>query len=164
MGATEVGTMRRMRPVRVFECGGMRREASPAGDAPEAEMVERGTVVVGDAAGEDVALPGAGGNFKALQLAQSFQQSVLAAQGGAGREVLPAQQPMHELGRRYWLNLLAQGGDGEVVDAREQAAVAPLEVRRCCGIGRGGWLRWLRGAKARRRWRRARCGRDWRSG
>ena len=35
---------------------------------------------------------------------------------------------MHELGRRYWLNLLAQSGDGEAVDARQQAAVAPLEV------------------------------------
>ena len=58
----------------------MRREASPAGDAHEAEMVERGAVVVGDAAGENVALPGAGGDFKALQLAQSFEQSVLAAQ------------------------------------------------------------------------------------
>ena len=37
---------------------------------------------------------------------------------------------MHELGRRYGLNLLAQGGDGEVVDARQQAPVAPLEVLR----------------------------------
>ena len=93
-------------------------------------MVERTGVVGGEAAGEDVALPGAGGNFEALQLAQRLLQAVLAAQTGAGREVLPAQQPMHELGRRYWLNLLAQGGDGEVVDARQQAPVTPLEVSR----------------------------------
>ena len=111
----------------IVKRGGMRREASPTGDAHEAEAVERGTVVVGDAAGENVALPGAGGDFKALQLAQSFQQSVLAAQVGAGREMLPAQQPVHELGRRYWLNLLSEGCDREAVNAREQAAVAPLD-------------------------------------
>ncbi len=34
---------------------------------------------------------------------------------------------MHELGRRYWLNLLAEGGDGEAVDAGEKASVAPFE-------------------------------------
>jgi hypothetical protein len=34
---------------------------------------------------------------------------------------------MHELGRRYWLNLLAQGCDGEAVNAREQATVTPFE-------------------------------------
>ena len=43
-------------------------------------MVERSGVVGGDAAGEDVALPGAGGDFKALQLAQRLLQAVLAAQ------------------------------------------------------------------------------------
>ena len=127
MGATAGGDDAAGASGGVVESCGMRRETSPTGDAHEAKAVERGAVVVGDAAGEDVALPGAGGDFKALQLAQSFEQSVLAAQGGAGCEVLPAQQPMHELGRRYWLNLLAQGCDGEAVDAREEAAVTPLE-------------------------------------
>ena len=111
----------------VVERGRMRREASPTGDAHEAEAVERGTIVVGDAAGEDVALPGTGGDFKALQLAQSFQQSVLAAQTGTGCEMLPTRRPMHELGRRYWLNLLSEGCDREPVNACEQTAVAPLD-------------------------------------
>ena len=105
----------------------MRREASPSGHAHEAEAVERGTVVASDAAGKDVAFPSAGGDFKALQLAQDFQQSVLATQIGAGCEMLPAQQPMHELGRRYWLNLLSESRDREPVNARKQAAVTPLD-------------------------------------
>ena len=166
MGATEVGTMRRVRSSAlsssVAGCG--ERRPQPAMPLRQRWSSAAG-VVGGDAAGEDVSLPGAGGDFKALQLAQRLLQAVLAAQSGAGREVLPAQQPMHELGRRYGLNLLAQGGDGEVVDARQQAPVAPFEVlRRPRGIGLGGWLRWLPGVKARRRWRRARCGRDWRFG
>ncbi len=60
-------------PACVFERCGMRREAAPSGGAHEAKLVEGGAVVVGDAAGEDVTLPGRGGDFEALQLAESFE-------------------------------------------------------------------------------------------
>ncbi len=69
-----------------------------------------------------------------MQLADHFERAVLASHLRARGDVLPAQEPLHELGGGDWGNLLAQGGDGEAVNAGEQAALAPF------GFGWGGSL------------------------
>ena len=58
---------------------------------------------------------------------QNLQQATLAAQLGLRRDVLPAQQPAHKLCRGDRFDLLTKRGDGEVMYAREQAALAPLD-------------------------------------
>ena len=47
-----------------------------------------------------------------------------------GRDVLPAQQPAHELRRGHRLNLLAQSAERQPMNAREQTAVAPFDFAR----------------------------------
>ncbi len=106
----------------------MRRQASPADGAREAELIERAWVVSVDAAREDLLLPCVRRNLKALQLAKRLVQSALAGQLRLRRDVLPAQQPAHELRRSDGLDLLAQRGDGEVMNAREQAPLAPFDM------------------------------------
>ena len=105
----------------------MRRQAAPADGAGQAKLIERVGIVVGDAARQNVALPGVGGNFETLQLAQNFKRAAFAAELRSGRDVLPAQQPAHELRGRDRLDLLAQRGDREAMDAGEQAALAPFD-------------------------------------
>src|SRR6266446_6668279 len=104
----------------------MRREAPPADRAGEAELVEIFGVVVGDTARKDLALPGICRLFKSLQLTQSFEQPTLTQQLGAWRDVLPAEQPVHELRRSYGFNLLAKLTEGEAMDASQKAALAPF--------------------------------------
>ena len=83
-------------------------------------------IVVRDSAGENEALPGIGGNLESLQLAKDFERAMLAAHLRAGSDMLPAQQPVHELRGRYRLDLLAQRGDRQAMNASQQAALAPL--------------------------------------
>ncbi len=75
-----------------------------------------------------VLLPGVRRNLESLQLTHGFQQSALAAQLRLRSDVLPAQQPAHELRCRDRLDLLAQRGDGKVMNARQQSPIAPLAV------------------------------------
>ena len=49
-----------------------------------------------------------------------------------GCDVLPTEQEAHEVGRRNRLDLAAQAPEGEMMDAREEAALAPFD-------GRGYW-------------------------
>ena len=53
---------------------------------------------------QNLALPGVGGNFKSLKLPHDLERGALALNLSAGREVLPAQKPLHELGSRDRLN------------------------------------------------------------
>ncbi len=110
----------------VIERGRMRRKPSPADGAGQAELVEPGGIVVGDAPGENLPLPGIGGNFESLQLPQHIQRGAFARHLRCWRDMLPAQQPAHELRRRDRLNLLAQRGDGQPVNPRQQAPLAPF--------------------------------------
>ena len=80
--------------------------------------------------GRITGLPRGGGEFGALQLADDLQRAIHAVQLRAGREVLPAIQESVELGGGDGLDLAAQAADGEAVDARQQAAVAPFELGR----------------------------------
>src|ERR1700722_11692870 len=99
----------------------MRREASPAHRAGQAEMIEGFGSVTGDAPLQYLALPGIRGRLKALELAKNFQQTALACDLRARSEVLPAQEPAHELRGRHRLDLLAQFTNGETVNAGEKA-------------------------------------------
>ena len=85
----------------------MRRKASPSDGAAEAKLVEFGEVVVADARGEDIAFPSVSGKFKTLQLRKDFQKATVAAGLRAGSDVLPAQEPAHELRLRNRLDLFS---------------------------------------------------------
>ena len=49
---------------------------------------------------------------------------------------MPVEQPAHEDGGGDGLDLLAEGAEGEAVDALQDAALAPFF---CVGVG-GGWM------------------------
>src|SRR5712691_10265329 len=108
----------------------MRGQAAPADCAGEAELIEQLGLVVGNAARENLALPGICGSFEALQLLQRFQQPALAEELRAGRDVLPSEDPVHELGGRYGGDLLAQLAERQAMNAGEEAALAPFELMR----------------------------------
>ena len=105
----------------------MRREAAPADGAGEAKIVEDFGIVVRDAARQDLRFPGVRRSFEALQLLQNFERAVFAEKARVRREVLPAQQPAHELRGETGSHLLAQCAESELVNAREDAAMAPLD-------------------------------------
>ncbi len=73
-------------------------------------------------------LPTDGRDVVALELSDRLQQAALALQLRARRDVLPAQQEAHEVLRGDRLDLGAQAVERVAVDARQQAAVAPLLV------------------------------------
>ena len=73
------------------------RNPSPADRARQTELVENLRVVIRDSARQDLRLPGTGRNFEALQLPDDFEQPALAPRLRARREVLPVEQPAHEL-------------------------------------------------------------------
>src|ERR1700686_4326227 len=85
---------------RILERGRMRRQTSPADRASQAELVEPLWIVVCYAPGEYLTLPRVGGDFEALKLAQYFERGPLTLHLRSRSDVLPAQQPAHELRRR----------------------------------------------------------------
>ena len=95
----------------------MRRQASPTNRAGEAKLIKPLGIIIGNAMREYVTLPGVGGNFKSLQLTNDLKRSAFTLQLGSRRDVLPAQQPPHELRRGDRLNLLAKRGDCEAMNA-----------------------------------------------
>jgi hypothetical protein len=101
-------------------------EAGPGDVTGEAEFIEPGALVGGDAGGEDVALPGDGGDVEALELGNGFEEATLAFVLGAGGDVLPAQEEAREVLDGDGLDLLAEAVEGEAVDAGEEAAIAPF--------------------------------------
>src|SRR5712691_7288655 len=112
----------------------MGRQAAPADRSGETKLVEQFGLVVRDAAREDLALPGICGGLEALQLLQSFQQAAFAQELRAWRQVLPAEEPAHELRGSYRGDLLAQLAERQAMDAGEEAALAPFELMRG-GVG-----------------------------
>src|SRR5260370_31226763 len=108
----------------------MRGQAAPADGTGEAELVKQLGLVVRDAARENWALRGICGSFEALQLWQRFEQPALAEELRAGRDVLPSEDPVHELGGRYGGDLLAQFAERQAMNAGEEAALAPFELMR----------------------------------
>src|SRR5208282_5854908 len=111
---------------RGFESCRMRRQTAPADGACEAQLIEVCGIVVGDPAGEHKTLPRAGRDFKSLQLADHFKRAVFAAHLRTRSDMLPSQQPTHELRGSDGGDLLAQGGNGQAMNASQQAALAPF--------------------------------------
>ena len=62
----------------VVQHRGMRRQAAPSHCAPQTKIVQGSGIVVGNAALENLAFPGIGGRFVALQLAQDLQRSAFS--------------------------------------------------------------------------------------
>src|SRR5208282_4787884 len=115
--------------VRCFERCWMRRQSAPTHNTAQAELIEMRRIVIRDSAAKDEALPGIRGNLESLQLAKDLERAMLAAHLRAGSDMLPAQQPVHELCRGDRLDLLAQRGDRQAMNASQQAALAPLGDR-----------------------------------
>ncbi len=114
----------------------MRRQASPADRTGKAKLVEPLGIVVGDAPPQDLPLPGIGRNLKSLQLAQHIERGPFTLDLRFRRDMLPAQKPAHELRRRDRFNLLAQGGDRQPMNARQQTPLAPFELGFVSGVAR----------------------------
>src|ERR1051325_8181257 len=93
---------------RIFQHRRMWRKTSPADGAGKTELVKHLRIVIANPARQNVALPCACRDFKALQLAQHLHRAMLSPGLGTRRNMLPAQQPAHERGGGDWLNLLAQ--------------------------------------------------------
>ena len=66
--------------------------------------------VVGDAGGEQGALPLDGRGLEAFELVERFEDALFAGELGLRREVLPAEQPAHVDGGGDGFDLLAGGG------------------------------------------------------
>src|SRR6185312_10476466 len=92
---------------RVFQHRRMRGKASPADGAGKAELIKHLRIIIDDPASQNMALPCACWNFKALQLAQHLHRAMLSPRLRSRSNMLPAQQPAHERGGSDWFNLLA---------------------------------------------------------
>src|SRR3569623_720814 len=108
-------------------------QTQPCEMARAAEAVEHLRVITFDARRQDVGLPGGGGYGVAFQLLQHRRER-LAALAARLAEVLPAQQEAHEVGRTDRFDLAAELLHGVTMNAREQAAFAPLDLLRAAGI------------------------------
>ena len=99
----------------------------------ETQAVEPVRVVFVEARGQDVALPGGGGDFVSLELRDDGGETFDAFGFRRARHALPFEQEAHEIRGRYRLDLGAQRLDGVAIDAREQAPLAPFERGRRSG-------------------------------
>ena len=108
--------------------GGVGGDAAPAYGSGEAEVVEPAGVVVGYAGGEEGALPLDGRGLEAFELVEGFEDAFFAAELGLRGEVLPGAEPAEVDGGGDGFDLLAEGAEGEAVDALEDAAFAPFDV------------------------------------
>ena len=104
----------------------MGRNPSPANRSGKAKLVKPFGIVVGNATCQYLPLPSIRWNFKSLQLAKHFESCAFALHLRSRRDMLPSQQPAHELRSGDGLNLLTQRGDGKAVNARQQPPVAPF--------------------------------------
>ena len=105
----------------------MGRDAAPSNGTGQAESVEPAGIVVGDAGGEEGALPLDGGGLEAFELAEGFEDALFAGELGLRGEVLPLEEPAHVDGWGDGFDLLAEGGYGAAMDALEDAAFAPFD-------------------------------------
>ncbi len=81
----------------VLAAGTVGTEPSPGVLAGEAQVVEPGIVVVGNAGGKDLALPRRGRRLNALQHAEHSGHGVGTLQPGIGRQVMPGEEELHEV-------------------------------------------------------------------
>ena len=108
----------------------MRRKPAPRHFAGKAELVQILGLVARHAARQHFRFPSGGRKFAALQLPDDLQRAIHAVQLAARREVLPAVQKREEFRGGDRLDFAAQPADGQPVDARQQPAMAPFQLRR----------------------------------
>src|SRR6185369_3237122 len=104
----------------------MWRQPSPAHRPSQAKLVEPFGIVICDAPREHVPFPGVRWNFESLKLSQHIQSCTLAFDMGFWGNMLPAQQPAHELRGGDRLNLFSKRSDRKAVNTCEQSALAPF--------------------------------------
>ena len=107
---------------------GMRRKPAPHNFSGQAQAVEQFGIVIGDAARQHVRFPSRRRNLVTLQLAQDLEQSVGSMQLRSRREMLPAAEESHEVGRGHRLDFASQAAQRHAMDAGENAAVTELVV------------------------------------
>ena len=105
----------------------MRRQPAPPICPVKAEVVESPGLVSGNASRENLRFPGVGWRLEALQLLQDFQRASLTCGLSPACDVLPAEQPSHELCRGDGRDLAPQCAERQPMDPRQQAAIAPLD-------------------------------------
>src|SRR5207244_10105875 len=96
----------------------------------ETEAVEIGGVVACDARRQHLSLPGARRQLEPLQQADDLEEPVAAVELRPRLHVLPAEEEAHQVGGGDGLDLATQAAEGQAVDARQQAALAPLLLTR----------------------------------
>ena len=130
LGATLVGTTR-LGPENSPFCekeGWMRRDPAPTYNTLQAQAIQPPRVVSGDTLGKERSFPLDGRRFKALQQAQRLEHAHLSGELALRSHTLPAQQPLHVDRGRDWLDLPAQASQRLLVDALQDAALAPLHI------------------------------------
>ena len=85
----------------------MGRESSPTHRAGETKLIQPFGIVIDDAASQHLPLPCICRNLEPLQLPKHFERAALSRDLRSWSNVLPLQQPLHELRRGYRLNLFA---------------------------------------------------------
>ncbi|MNJ23809.1 hypothetical protein D3C77_182040 [compost metagenome] len=105
------------------------RQASPRELAGAAGFIQPSRVVVLDAAGQQVGLPGTCRCGITLELFQHFAERSGALQARGRAQVLPVEQKAHEILQADRLYFPAQALDRVAVDTCQQVPFAPLQVR-----------------------------------
>src|SRR5207253_4054851 len=104
-------------------------EPLPHKPTGEPLLIEPCGLVLADAVGQDLGLPGAGRRLEALELREHRAHRIGTLHATAERDALPVEEKAHEVARLDGLDLGAQPLDGVAVDAREQPPLAPLAFR-----------------------------------
>ena len=107
-----------------------RRQADPRGMSGQASGIEPGRPIVGEPRRQDLAFPGAGGRAEAFELGDDRVEDLRPLDLRIGRNALPLEKKAQEVARGHGLDLGAQPLDRVVMDAGEQAALAPFVGRR----------------------------------
>src|SRR5207247_5067411 len=89
------------------------REAAPRHRTREAEAVEIGGVVAGDACRQHLGLPGARRQLEPLELADHLEETVAAVELRPRLHVLPAEEKAHQIGGGDGLDLAAEPAEGQ---------------------------------------------------
>src|SRR5258705_5095850 len=99
-------------------------------------MLEIGGIVAFDPSRQNMLFPCGSREFEPLQLLDHAQHAVSAAQLHSRSDVLPSEQKLHEVRRRYGLDLSAHAAPGQTMNPRQQHSSTPLDAAVCAAFGR----------------------------
>src|SRR5688500_11441347 len=112
----------------VAACPATRAYAHPCEMTRKTPFVEPISIVVGQARGQNLSLPGGGRGFKAFELSQDWIKRLCTCHSRFGRDMLPGEEKAKELARCHRLDLGSQTLDRIMVNARQKPALAPFVV------------------------------------